>query len=191
MRDGPNRAPPYRSDDPRAKRSRAALRAALVDLLGAGSIDKVTVLALTANAGVGYATFFRNYADLDALFADVAQSAIDELALLLDDGTSRTPIEIAQSIVVFFARNRTTLTPLFVGASAVLERGIVVQATRAAVLRSRPPAKALPDALAIAHVVRSTINVLQWWLGDGCDTSPDTIARLIERLAFAPVVASA
>ena len=65
--------------DARVDRSRAALRAALLALLNRRRFEDLTIRAITARAGVGYATFFRHYPDKRALLHDVAATAIGEL----------------------------------------------------------------------------------------------------------------
>ena len=58
--------------DARILRTRAALRQAMTALAGELPLEAITVRAIAARAGVGYATFFRHYADKDALLGDVA-----------------------------------------------------------------------------------------------------------------------
>src|ERR1700757_4385308 len=58
--------------DARVVRTRQALRQAMVELADELPQDAITVRAITARAGVGYATYFRHYADQEALLADVA-----------------------------------------------------------------------------------------------------------------------
>ena len=60
--------------DARIVRTREALRQAMVDLAAESSLDTITVRAIAARAGIGYATFFRHYADKEALLADVADT---------------------------------------------------------------------------------------------------------------------
>jgi len=65
--------------DARIDRSRAALRTAILALLDRQRFEDLTIRAITARAGVGYATFFRHYSDKRALLNDVAADAIGEL----------------------------------------------------------------------------------------------------------------
>src|SRR5947208_17089011 len=60
------------TSDARVVRTREALRQAMVDLAAESPLEAITVRAIAARAGVGYATFFRHYADKEALLADVA-----------------------------------------------------------------------------------------------------------------------
>ena len=69
--------------DPRAARTRAKLRRALLDECAERPLAEVTTAALVRRAGVGRATFYVHYADLEALAvdacADVVRDAVDAL----------------------------------------------------------------------------------------------------------------
>lgn len=67
-------------DDPRARRTRAALRAAVLDLAVSGDLGAVTISAVTKRAGVNRATFYLHYPDIDALAADAMEEAVAEVA---------------------------------------------------------------------------------------------------------------
>ncbi|MDN3027515.1 TetR/AcrR family transcriptional regulator [Streptomyces sp. S.PB5] len=58
------------SEDPRALRSRAAALAAATELLVEGGPEKVTHGAVAERAGVGRATVYRHWPDLQSLFLD-------------------------------------------------------------------------------------------------------------------------
>ncbi|MEU7015888.1 TetR/AcrR family transcriptional regulator [Streptomyces sp. NPDC046385] len=70
-------------EDPRSERTRARLRAALLEECASGPLDKVGVAALVRRAGVGRATFYVHYADLEALAVDacaeIVREAVDAL----------------------------------------------------------------------------------------------------------------
>ena len=69
--------------DPRAVRTRAKLRRALLDACAQRPLAQISVAALVRRAGVGRATFYLHYADLEALAvdacADVVRDAVDAL----------------------------------------------------------------------------------------------------------------
>ncbi|MFD4945836.1 TetR/AcrR family transcriptional regulator [Streptomyces sp. NPDC058239] len=70
-------------EDPRAARTRAKLRRALLDECAQRPLADVSVAALVRRAGVGRATFYLHYGDLEALAvdacADVVRDAVDAL----------------------------------------------------------------------------------------------------------------
>ena len=68
------------ADDPRARRTRASLRAAALELAGERDPATVTLSAVAGRAGVNRATVYLHYPDLDALFADAMEEAVTTVA---------------------------------------------------------------------------------------------------------------
>ena len=177
-----------RSHDPRAQRSRAALRAALVAMLREQPIEQISIVALTARAGVGYATFFRNYADIEAVLSDLSAMLIAELASLVAPAAADGGDRAAAQAISRFAHDRhTALKPLFVGASAALQRDIITRATKTAQAQGHAHHPKLPTELAIAHSVTVIVTVLGWWLAQDDRASEGELAAIVEQLAFAPL----
>ncbi len=67
-------------DDPRARRTRASLRAAALELAGERDPATLTLSAVASRAGVNRATVYLHYPDLDALFADAMEDAVTTVA---------------------------------------------------------------------------------------------------------------
>jgi AcrR family transcriptional regulator len=67
-------------DDPRARRTRASLRAAALELAGEHDPAAITLSAVASRAGVNRATVYLHYPDLDALFADAMEEAVTTVA---------------------------------------------------------------------------------------------------------------
>jgi AcrR family transcriptional regulator len=173
--------------DPRAERSRTALQRALRSLLVEQPVDRVTIVALTERASVGYATFFRHYADVEELLADLSDALIGELAAILASlGSERSGLEVSQAIVRFTFERRPEMHALLLGAGEALHREIEIRAV-AVGTASRPRFSEVPVDLAIGHVTRSVLTVLEWWLRDACVAPADEVAELMDRLAFVPL----
>ena len=174
--------------DPRVTGTRLALSNALMELLNEGPIERITILALTCRAGIGYATFFRHYPDIDALLVELSHALIDELRALLPVSVAEKSMQAnAATIVRFVDERRLLLRPLLAGASTAVQREIVSRAMAAARLFERPDHATLPQTLAITHAVSATIGVLTWWLREGDPYSPDQVAVFLYRLALAPL----
>ncbi|BCJ35343.1 hypothetical protein Athai_28460 [Actinocatenispora thailandica] len=84
-------------DDPRARRTRAALRDAALTLAAEQPPATVTVAAIAAAAGVNRATVYQHYPDRDALLADAMGDAVtavvDQAALCPLRATGTVPPE--------------------------------------------------------------------------------------------------
>ena len=182
-------APKPARRDPRVAGTRLALSAALTELLNEGPIERITILALTSRANIGYATFFRHYPDIDALLVDVSHALIDELSTLLRSAAAEASFAtIAAAIIRFVDERRLVLRPLFVSASAAVQREIMSRAMATARLSHHQNNFTLPPALATAHGVSATIGVLTWWLREGENYSSDQVAVFLQKLALAPLM---
>src|SRR5579864_7490517 len=71
--------PSFNAEDPRAVRSREALRRAFLELLETKALDQITIQQITERAGVGYVTFFRHHGTKEALLNEIAAAQIRRL----------------------------------------------------------------------------------------------------------------
>ncbi|GAA2148693.1 TetR/AcrR family transcriptional regulator [Kitasatospora kazusensis] len=176
-------APPA---DPRAARTRAKLRRALLDECEQHPLAEVGVAALVRRAGVGRATFYLHYADLEALAvdacADVVREAVD--ALHAWRGTP-DPAAPPPALADFFAGlaphaglYRALLSPGGGGPlGQVLHRDLRARSRSERILAGAPE----PDLIASA-VAATFAGVLADWLHGLVEGSPDLIAHQVWRL---------
>ena len=64
------------SGDPRAERTRARLRRALLEECAERPLEEVSVAGLVRRAGLGRATFYLHYPDLEALAVDACAEVV-------------------------------------------------------------------------------------------------------------------
>lgn len=67
-------------DDPRAQRSRARLRATILDLVAAKDPAAITMSEVAHRSGVNRATVYQHFPDVDALVADAMEDAVTRTA---------------------------------------------------------------------------------------------------------------
>ena len=86
-------------DDPRVRRTRERLRAALLSLSEERELSSLTMSAVARRAEINRATAYQHYADLDALVADAMEDAVSHVAecaalcpLDSPDGTTPAPL---------------------------------------------------------------------------------------------------
>jgi AcrR family transcriptional regulator len=175
--------------DARVVRTRAALREAMTGLATELPLEAITVRAIAARAGVGYATFFRHYPDKDALLADVADRLIREflqrVAPLLQE---RDRPAAARSMCDFVLEHLAIYKALLAGGSGETVRAEMLRQTLATMTATRRRAPQGPfDELLMFHLVSSILNLLTWWLRnlDAIDTA--TMADMIEQAVLTPV----
>ncbi|WP_394762731.1 TetR/AcrR family transcriptional regulator [Phenylobacterium sp.] len=175
--------------DARVVRTRDALREAMTELATEHPLDAITVRAIAARAGVGYATFFRHYPDKDALLADVADRLIREflqrVAPLLQE---RDRAAAARSMCDFVMEHLAIYQALLAGGSGETVRAEMLRQTMITLTAARGRAPEGPfDELVLFHLVSSILNLLTWWLRNLGRVDAATMAELIERTVLTPI----
>ncbi|MFJ2867717.1 TetR/AcrR family transcriptional regulator [Kitasatospora sp. NPDC087314] len=177
---------PGAAQDPRAERTRAALRRALLDECAERPLAEVNVAALVRRAGVGRATFYVHYADLEALAvdacADVVRAAVDALHAWRGVPDPAVP---PPALAGFFAElapraplYRALLAPGGGGPlGLVLTRDLRERSRTERALAGAPE----PDLVAAA-VAGAFTGVLGDWLHGRIEAGPERIAHQVWRL---------
>lgn len=169
-------------------RSRLAMRQALLALLEEMPLEAITGARIAERALVGYATFFRHYADVRALMVDTVAAVTDDLAqgmlpalLAADSGGA------ALALVDAVTARRAVFRSLLAGAGDALRAELARQVIeRTAGLPDLSPSW-LPRRLAMRVAVMSTIELLDWWLREEPERDPVEVAALLDRLVIAPL----
>jgi AcrR family transcriptional regulator len=175
--------------DARIVRTRQALRQAMTELAEDRPLDAITVRAIAARAGIGYATFFRHYADKEALLADVADRLTQEfLARIRPLLQQRDRRGAARSVCDFVLEHLALYRALIAGGSGETVRAEMLRQclATAANARTHPPDGPLDD-LILFHPVSTILNLVAWWLRNLEAVDADTMAEIIERLVLTPV----
>ncbi|MFC8510784.1 TetR/AcrR family transcriptional regulator [Streptomyces sp. NPDC057411] len=174
------------ASDPRAERTRAKLRRALLEECADTPLAQVSVAALVRRAGVGRATFYLHYADLEALAtdacADIVRDAVDSLHAWrgVPDPAVAPPAlgDFFDRLTPHAGLYRELLSP---GGSGPLGR-VLHQELRARSRTERALAGA-PEPDLIASAVAATFaGVLADWLHGLIEAGPEEIAQRVWRL---------
>ncbi|HEX3700112.1 MAG TPA: TetR/AcrR family transcriptional regulator [Phenylobacterium sp.] len=177
--------------DARVLRTREALRQAMTELAAEAPLEAITVRAVAARAGVGYATFFRHYADKEALLADVAdqltRAFLDQVRPLL---RQKDRLAAARSLCAFVQDHLPIHRALIAGGAGETVRAEMLRQTLATVSQARArAAESALDELVLFHIVASILNLLAWWLRNHERVSAEAMAQVIERTVLTPVAA--
>ena len=173
--------------DARVVRTREALRQAMIDLAAKSEFDAITVRAIAARAGVGYATFFRHYTDKDALLADVADALtaafLQQVQPLMLQEDRRGA---ARSLCAFVLEQLPICRALIAGRAGATVRAGMLRQTMETIGRTRPIDDPLLQML-VFHLTSSTLNLLAWWLRNLDKFDAETMAEIIDRTILTPV----
>jgi len=174
--------------DPRTRRTRAALRRALLSLMARKQFTDITVRDIAAEAGIGYATFFRHHASKSALLNEVAAEQIGGLGtMVLNRVEGADPRQATLLLCRYVAMQRPLWYALLTGGAAgTLRREFVRLAKAHGHVRN---SEWLPVELGANHGVAATIEILAWWLRNPGAQSAEQIAGVLDRLVLQPLMA--
>lgn len=175
--------------DARVVRTREALQQAMVDLAAEAPLDAITVRAIAARAGVGYATFFRHYADKEALLADVADTlTVAFLAQVRPLLLQKDRRGAARSLCAFVEDHLPIHQALIAGGAGETVRAGMLRQTLETLGRSRASAALEPlDDLLLFHLTSAILNLLAWWLRNRDRVEAEVMAEIIDRTVLTPV----
>jgi AcrR family transcriptional regulator len=167
--------------DPRVTRTQRALAEALISLTIEHGYEEITIRDITERASVGYATFFRHYADKDSLLRVVLEVVLDEILDLTHptDGVD-DPVQLGVRLFRFVASHEAICRVLLNGpGAAMLMQRMIERGTQAAMENPDEPwAQGLPRDVAVHHLVSGSIELLRWWLERGRPYPPEQMAQI-------------
>ena len=176
--------------DTRATRTRPALCAALLSLLEEKTFEQVTIREITVRASIGYATFFRHYADKESLLNDLAARQIRQLIgmtlPILFTVDSRSS---AQALCAYVWEHRKIWTALLTGGAAGTLKDEFIRLTQQLAAESAESDAAIPSDLRVLVPVAGVIEMLAWWLKQGDPPTVQQMAACVDQLVIRPSMA--
>jgi AcrR family transcriptional regulator len=164
----------------RTTRTRPKLCNALLSLLEEKPFEQITIREITERAGVGYATFFRRYADKEATLHDLAALEIRKLvALTLPILYTVDSRASAQAVCAYVWEHRRLWSALLTGGAAATLKEELVREAQLLAQKDDPERAWPPSDLRVAFAVAATVEILAWWLKQ---KDPPPIKRMAETL---------
>jgi AcrR family transcriptional regulator len=180
-------------EDKRVRRTRKALAQALIALTIEQGYEAVTIQDITDRAGVGYRTFFRHYADKNALLLDVLQTTLSELRPMIStqefvgkEGYQPLPAQNGLIIFEHIAANSDLYRVLLSSGSVALEPLKAYAYHEAITSLEQVPDLPIPPTILAQHMVATIFSLLQWWLKNEMPYSPQEMAAYLEQLVAVP-----
>jgi AcrR family transcriptional regulator len=174
--------------DPRAERTRARLRQALLEECAERPLEEVSVAALVRTAGLSRATFYLHYPDLQALAVDACAEVVRDAVDALHAWRGPAPAEPPAALTDFFT-NLVPHAPLYrtllrTGGSGplgeLLHRELREYSRRERMLAGAPAADLIASAVAGTFA-----GVLADWLHGLIEADPQAMADQVWRLLVA------
>lgn len=178
--------------DRRSRRTRRLLQDALIELILQRGYRNLTIQDVTAQADIGYRTFFRHYQSLDELLRDVVGETLEELDRRLDlyrpEANPEGVMQRKGAGLFAFAREREAIfRVLLLDDHVRFALQPLLDSARKRVQAALPPQDKVPaDALA-HHLVVSTLALLRWWLENDFPQPPERMGEIFFNLIVRPI----
>lgn len=183
-------------DDPRARRTRARLHAAILHLAAHQDPAALTMAAVARHADVNRATVYQHYPDLDTLLAEAMEQAVTRLARAaalcpLDAPPDHAPpplldlfTHLAESAPLYRRMLGTHGSARF---TTRLRQGLTTALADRFTSGHRPPAPdGVPADLHAAYLAGALTGVITHWLTEHPDQPPGDTALCFWRLFRPP-----
>lgn len=178
--------------DLRQIRSRDLLRAALLRLLDTKTLEEISARDITAEARVGYATFYRHFPTKEALLIDLARSEVDRMMRLAQPLTDAANTSAAcHALCAYVDEHRALWKVLLTGSAEILIRKEFLRAAREVAPTFAKASDGVPAELGIVLAVGSVVELLAWWLAQTKPMSVKQAASILDRIVIAPTVGKA
>lgn len=175
--------------DRRVRKTRTAIRSALVELLQRDGIESFTIKDIAERADIGYTTFFRHFDSKEAALADLADSAATELLSaslpLLTTADSR---ESCLALCRQIQSNRQVWQALLTGGAATYVRASLAGKTLERSQQWPTSQPWIPTDTGTYFATGMVVETLTWWLTHASELSPEAVAEIMDRTFISALV---
>jgi AcrR family transcriptional regulator len=181
------------TSDRRVRRSRTAMRAAMLGLVADHPYDKLTVADVLRRADVSRGTFYSHYADKDGLFTDAIEHLVAELLVEVTTvsaaETTRLTGSAVRTLFCHARQHSAVYRSMLDGAAAGAPlRHYVGQLTTAftGLQRETIAAVGSPPRMPLDAIARGWVGeqlaLTAWWLEHGAELEVNELTRMRMRL---------
>jgi AcrR family transcriptional regulator len=165
------------------------MRRAMLELLEARSLDRISIKDVTLTARVSYPTFFRNYTSKTDLLGDIAAEEVQQLIALMLSYVDRSDLQgNAEGICRYVEEHRRLWTVLLNTGASPIMRDEFIKAGMASVEDRGRINPGLPLDMVSAFVAGGLFEILAWWLRQPEDYPAGRIAAFLKLLVLEPTV---
>ena len=176
--------------DPRVRRTRRALRDALVSLILKKEYSSISIKEITERAEVAYITFYRHYETLDQLLMEVLDEGLAELLACIETLAKRSDTSDLETegrlIFEYIGQNADLFRILFKSQSVTRVRKKVVRDVAVIFQRACMPLARLGNSVTINitsnHIATSLLSLIEWWLDNGMNPPPAKMGKIYKSL---------
>jgi len=175
--------------DPRAVRTREAVRNAFLRLLEREPLEQISIPDICKEAGVGYTTFYRHYLAKETVLNEVAAEEIRQLIALAMSATLATDMRAgAVALFTYVDDHRALWSALLTGGAESAMREEFMRLSREIATKRAQPKAWPPADIAILLIASSTIELLSWWLRQRKPLAIEDAAEIYETMIVRPTI---
>ena len=184
-----------RAMDRRQRKSREAIFNAFTALLAKKDYSQITVGEIIAAADIGRATFYAHFETKEYLLKELCH----ELFCHIFDAVSPTPADhqhiftcaehdsVFLHLIKHLEKNDNHILKLFAGKNNDLFLGYFKNGLRDLVkanlsMFAERKSDLLPEDLWITHITATFVETVRWWIDNGKQESPESVAEYFFRL---------
>lgn len=172
-----------KQDDRRVRRTKKAVREALLQLMQDKPVERITTTELCREADINRNTFYAHYSAPEDVLAEIEDGFLAELSDMLENTYDKEEVTLAMCRAINNDRERWKA--IWHGDPRLLERAIDLCCELAL---AHWGAEGLADidegALFLQFITRGASGVVGSWLNEGCKTSPERMSALIDRFVL-------
>lgn len=149
--------------DLRIQRTKAAIKAAFLELRAAKPVEKITVTELTRLANINKATFYLHYSDIYALSDEIEDSLIDEVLndLNVKGNFFDNPKQYANQIFAALVAHRGDIDTIFSGGRFALASDKIEQRISSAIFDTSPMYRTRRNELLVSFVIQGIFHCVK------------------------------
>ncbi len=177
--------------DRRIVRTRKALKEALIRLSLEGDFEKLTIKAVTAEAGISYVTFFRHYKSLDDVVEELFTNAAKIMVHYVAEHDSLGDITLG---LWKFVDENQSLFRMYVSLPPEHQARVILCEELEKLMRARyrkREASPVPLAVSMTHIIESSYQLLLEYLERTDEYRPEQMAAIQRDLVIRPTESTA
>lgn len=180
--------------DRRQKKTRDAIFSAFMQLLSKKSYNKMTVQDIIDTANVGRTTFYAHFPTKDDVLIEMCTDLFDHVFEddLSPEGThdfsfiEQTPEAILTHILYHLRDSERNIAVMLSSESGELFvnffKRYLDKLVSTYIVGHNPSCIHIPTKLLISHISAAFVNLVQWWIKDSPESTPEELANYFSML---------
>ena len=170
-------------DDRRVRRTKKAVREALLRLMQDKQVAEVTTTELCREADVNRNTFYAHYSTPEEVLLEIEDEFLEELSVMFRESYGTDGVTFAMCKAI--DKDRDRWRSIWHGDPGLIERAINMCCERAlAEWKAEDIAIEGEGALFLQFITRGASGVVGNWVDEGCRIPPEELSTLIDRFVF-------